>query len=94
LGWGGRASFNYNADLMTSDDPSNLNRAVPVHAGEDYGTLDLQVNYRFNEKMKVSLDVTNALNDRPRQYNPNARGNYGYWPANPAAVFLTFELNL
>ncbi|MDR1083396.1 MAG: TonB-dependent receptor [Deltaproteobacteria bacterium] len=75
---------------MTSGDPT-ASRALPIHSGEDCSTLDLQVNCRFSEKMKVRLYVTNALNDRPRQYNPSALGDYGYWPANPAAVFLTFE---
>jgi iron complex outermembrane receptor protein len=89
-GFGGRASFNYNADMMLQDNPrAEVN---PFYKGEDYGTLDLQVNYRFNPKFKLSLDVLNVFNDRPRQGVPNQYGFFAYWPANPTTAYLTLEM--
>jgi outer membrane receptor protein involved in Fe transport len=91
-GWGGRASFNYNIDIMLRDNPTSA--LHPFYHGEDYGTLDLQLSYRFNEKFKLSLDVTNVFNDRPRQGVPNQYGYFSYWPMNPTSAFLTLEMEL
>ncbi|MDR1607490.1 MAG: TonB-dependent receptor [Deltaproteobacteria bacterium] len=89
-GWGGRATFNWNADMMLRDDPTAA--IHQYYRAEDYGTLDMQVNYRFNKKYKISLDVLNVFNDRPRQAVPNPGGYFAYWPANPTAVYLTVEM--
>jgi hypothetical protein len=43
-GWGGRATFNYNANMVLRDNPRAGDHRV--YFGEDYGTLDLQANYR------------------------------------------------
>ena len=93
-GLGGRAVFNWNADIVGRDDPrpytANPNIRNP-YKSEDYGTLDLQVNYRFNDRYKLSLDVTNVLDDRPKQGVPNAQGNFLYWPQAPRAVYVMLE---
>lgn len=93
-GLGGRASFNWNANIAGYDDPrpSGVNPNIKgLYLYEDYGTLDLQVNYRFNDKYKLNLDVTNVLDDRPQNGIPNDRGNLLYWPQAPRAVYLTLE---
>jgi len=87
-GMGGRASFNWNADIVGETTP-------PYRHYDDYGTLDLQANYRFNEKYKINLDVTNALDSRPKRGLPKADGSngpyYTYWPTSPREFFITFE---
>jgi outer membrane receptor protein involved in Fe transport len=89
-GWGGRASFNWNADMTLRDDP---NAAIhKFYRAENFGTMDTQVNYRFNKKYKISLDVLNVFNDRPRRGVPNANGYFAYWPVNPTAAYLTLEM--
>jgi outer membrane receptor protein involved in Fe transport len=91
-GLGGRASFNWNADLLLRNDPRTTTYNG-VYYAENFGTLDLQLNYRFNEKYKINLDVTNVFNDRPRHGVPNQNGYFAYWPANPTAAYLTFEVD-
>jgi outer membrane receptor protein involved in Fe transport len=91
-GWGGRASFNWNADVMLRDDPSST--LHPFYSGEDYGTLDLQVSYKFSDRFKLSLDVTNVFDDRPKQGVPNQYGYFAYWAPTPTAAYLTLEMNL
>ncbi|MDR2611348.1 MAG: TonB-dependent receptor [Deltaproteobacteria bacterium] len=90
-GLGARARFNWNADMMLRDDPSNP--VNPVYRGENYGRLDLQASYRFSEKYKLSLDVLNATGDRPRQGVPNDRGYFLYWAVPPTTVHLTMQMD-
>jgi iron complex outermembrane receptor protein len=88
-GWGGRATLNYNIDYLLRDNPAE---AIRHYKGHDFGTVDAQVNYRFNEKYKISLDVLNVFNDRPKQGIPD-QGYFNYWPANPTTAYLTLEMN-
>jgi outer membrane receptor protein involved in Fe transport len=90
-GLGARARFNWNVDMMLSDDPSQA--VNPVYKGENYGRLDLQVSYRFNEHYKLSLDVLNATNDRPRQGVPNAQGYFLYWAVPPLTAHITMQMD-
>jgi outer membrane receptor protein involved in Fe transport len=90
-GFGARARFNWNADMMLRDDPTAA--VNPVYRGENYGRLDLQASYRFSEKYKLSLDVLNATNDRPRQGVPNAQGHFLYWAVPPTTVHLTMQMD-
>jgi iron complex outermembrane receptor protein len=90
-GWGGRATLNYNFDYLLQENPE---RALhPHYKGHDFGTVDAQVNYRFNDKYKISLDVLNVFNDRPKQGVPNAQGYFNYWPSNPTTAYLTLEVS-
>ncbi|MDR3204659.1 MAG: TonB-dependent receptor [Deltaproteobacteria bacterium] len=89
-GFGGRASFYWNADILLQNDPT---RTPSVYKGEDFGTLDLQLSYRFLEKYKASLEVLNLLNYRPKPGVPNTDGYFAYRPANPITAFLALEMN-
>ncbi|MDR1314931.1 MAG: TonB-dependent receptor [Deltaproteobacteria bacterium] len=90
-GFGARARYNWNSDIMLQDNPAQA--VNPFYRGEDYGRLDLQASYRFNEKYKLSLDVLNAKNDRPRQGVPNAQGYFLYWAVPPTTVHLTMQMD-
>jgi iron complex outermembrane receptor protein len=90
-GLGGRARFSWNADRVLRDQPGT----APVY-GQDYGTLDLQLNYRFNEQYLVTLDVKNALDKEyygsQGVYSP-ANGYFTYSPQNPLTVYVGLEIN-
>lgn len=79
-GLGGRARYYWYADRAN---------------GGDYGGLDLQATYRFNEKYKLTLDMTNALDHdfNRNQGAPYASGVYTYSPLRGRSVFLGLDVN-
>ncbi|MDR2436798.1 MAG: TonB-dependent receptor [Endomicrobium sp.] len=86
LGFGGRATFNYNANILNSYQPSG------PYYNSNYGSLDLQASYKFNDSYTVKLDILNVTNDRPVQgskYNQY----YTYAPVAPITAYVTLEMN-
>ncbi|MDR2436799.1 MAG: TonB-dependent receptor, partial [Endomicrobium sp.] len=51
LGFGGRATFNYNANILNT-----YINGQPYY-NSDYGSLDLQASYKFNDSYTVKLDI-------------------------------------
>jgi iron complex outermembrane receptor protein len=96
-GLGGRVNFNWNADFMVQDFlyPGNVE---PWHAkGQDYGRLDLQLSYKFNEKFQLMLDCLNILDKDYMGYQAAARSTaqfYTYSPLHPLTIYLSLNVNL
>jgi iron complex outermembrane receptor protein len=97
-GLGGRINFNWNADFMVRD----YGYIAPVErvknpVGQDYGRLDVQLNYKFNEKFQLVLDVLNILDKDYIAYQSPARNSvptFTYSPLNPLTVYLGLNINL
>jgi iron complex outermembrane receptor protein len=102
-GFGARLSFHWEADALSKDDPP-YNRTGALNTDpyrvfkvQDKGSLDLQLNYRFNEHYRLVLDVTNLL-DKKYYYKSDATpnivtGDYTYAPLQPLQIFLALEMN-
>ena len=90
-GLGGRLSFNWNADALANDNPpvkldGTLNTAPPMKT-QDYGSLDLQLSYKFNEHYRLVMDATNLLN---KDYTSS--GAYSWVtndPSHPEGYYVT-----
>jgi iron complex outermembrane receptor protein len=90
-GFGGRISYNWNGNMVRVDNPAAFYPLVYEH---DYGSMDIQMNYRFTKSFKLSLDVLNVMNERPVQgFSSNSSGYFTYTPVAPTTVYLTLDLN-
>lgn len=90
-GLGGRARYHWEADSQLDEDaPGNS------HKGQDQGTLDLQLNYRFNQRYKVTLDVINLLDKDyyGYQYGKNDQGDPFFRSVQPPlTVYAGLDIN-
>ncbi|MDR2459526.1 MAG: TonB-dependent receptor [Deltaproteobacteria bacterium] len=105
LGFGGRLSFNWNADSLSSDNPpftidGQVNNRNTIKT-QDYGSLDLQLSYKFSDRYRLFLDGLNILNKKYTSSgvmnwvtDPNHPGGYfvSGW-MQPLTVYLGFEGN-
>ncbi|MDR2352721.1 MAG: TonB-dependent receptor [Deltaproteobacteria bacterium] len=90
LGLGGWIRFNWYADRVGRDQPG-----AETFWTQDYGSLDLQLNYRISERYMLTFDVQNALNKDyyGSQNTANADGIFTFSPRNPLAIYLGFNVN-
>jgi iron complex outermembrane receptor protein len=96
-GLGGRLNFNYNADFKVRDYPYAGGVQVWNPNGQDYGRLDLQLNYKFSEKYQVVLDFINVLDKKYIGYQAAAAETaafYTYSPLQPLTVYLGLNVKL
>jgi outer membrane receptor protein involved in Fe transport len=102
-GFGGRASLRWEADAMNADQPSIKMDGTPnpnpfnTYKSQDKGTIDLQLNYRFNDSYKIVLDVLNVLDKDYYGYQgtPNYQysNDYTYSFRPPRTIYLGLEMN-
>jgi outer membrane receptor protein involved in Fe transport len=87
-GLGGWVRFSWYADSVSNDTPAQTLRF------QDYGSLDLQLNWRFNEKYQITLEAKNLLDkDYYGMQWFDGTGNFTYSPQNPLAVYLGLNIN-
>jgi outer membrane receptor protein involved in Fe transport len=69
---------------------------LPKHAkGQDFGRLDLQLNYKFDEKYQIILTAKNVLNKKYIGYERTARETqnyYEFFPLDPLAVYIGLDI--
>ncbi len=90
-GFGGRVSYNWNSHAYTNDYPATDINGRPgtrkAKKLQDYGSLDLSLNYRFDEHRRLVLDATNILD---KDYTSS--GNTTWItndPSHPEGYFVT-----
>jgi outer membrane receptor protein involved in Fe transport len=84
-GFGGFLKFHWTADWLSTSTP------IATVKQTDRGYLDGQLSYRFNEKYKVRFDLTNILDQKFEQYNPDNTSTINPMP--PRLFYLSFEVN-
>jgi outer membrane receptor protein involved in Fe transport len=85
-GFGGWIRYSWYADSMQTDLPTQQVK------NRDFGFLNMQLNYRVNEHLKINLDVVNVLNKSYERYDLNTIATYA--PQNPRLIYLTFDINI
>ncbi|MDR1083407.1 MAG: TonB-dependent receptor [Deltaproteobacteria bacterium] len=104
-GFGGRVSFRWEADALLRDPGRTTVNGIPIldngvqvgpYKRQDNGTLDMQLNYRFNDSYRIVLDVLNVLDKKyyGSQGAPDyATGDFTYSYQPPMTVYLGLEMN-
>ncbi|MBU2879918.1 MULTISPECIES: TonB-dependent receptor [Aliiglaciecola] len=66
-GWSSRLAYNWRDEFLASaNDGSGFNNPVFV---EDYGQLDFNLSYSFNDQLAVSFDAINLNEERSRSFS-------------------------
>jgi iron complex outermembrane receptor protein len=104
-GFGGRINFRWEANAVLRDPPQKtvngtriLSSGVPVSPfkRQDNGTLDVQLNYRFNDNYRIVVDVINVLDKKyyGSQGSPSyVNGDFTYSYQPPLTVYVGLEMN-
>jgi iron complex outermembrane receptor protein len=99
-GLGGRLNYRYEGDNLSRNVPAYRKNGTPNYnnswASPDKWYFDMQINYRFNEKYKLYLDVTNVFdhdNYQPGAISTPGQINYSESWGNPRAVYLGLDID-
>jgi outer membrane receptor protein involved in Fe transport len=105
LGFGGRLTFRYEADMLYEDNPRKLKNGNPnLSSGvqkkpwkaPDKGMLDIQLSYKFNDTFKLLFDAKNIVGKAYEGYAYGMEWNTGDYLVNytnPRAFYLTLQMN-
>jgi iron complex outermembrane receptor protein len=99
-GFGGRLRYRYEGENLSRNLPAfrinGLANTLPVWAIPNKWYFDVQLNYRFNEKYKLFLDVTNVFdhdNYQPGWQSANNSNVYTEAWGNPRQFYLGLDVN-
>ncbi|HBT96917.1 MAG TPA: hypothetical protein DEB25_04410 [Desulfobulbaceae bacterium] len=92
VGLGGWLKLRYEGGAVLRDQPSGVNAQYDA---QNKTTVDAQLSWRFNDRYKLMLDVTNIFDEENygNQGVPDENGFFTYSMQRPRAIFLTLDMN-
>ena len=100
-GFGGRARYSRYSDRVNSPSYVAALSDFTQTKGLNYGTMEAQFSYRFNEKYRLVLDITNVLNSNYNRSQGTPSSNltanpdqlYTYAPTRGRTFFFSLDVN-